>query len=124
MGEEARDAGEFTNEAILKRAVDDVKSRRTRFAVENPDLRKNHPKSLFVWRSNLISSSAKGQEYFMKHLLGTKSALMAEPNETDKPSEIEWGRYSRKTRLTRVIRFPYDSDTTLFRYRITGSNVV
>lgn len=90
-GEEARDAGEFTNEAILKRAVDDVKSRRTRFAVENPDLRKNHPKSLFVWRSNLISSSAKGQEYFMKHLLGTKSALMAEPNETDKPSEIEWG---------------------------------
>ncbi|UXR73729.1 nitrate reductase subunit alpha [Staphylococcus sp. IVB6238] len=89
-GEEARDAGEFTNEAILARALEDVKSRKTKFAVENPGLRKNHPKSLFVWRSNLISSSAKGQEYFMKHLLGTKSALMAEPNEREKPEEIEW----------------------------------
>ena len=90
-GEEARDAGEFTNEAVLARALEDVKSRKTKFAVENPDLRRNHPKSLFVWRSNLISSSAKGQEYFMKHLLGTKSALMAEPNERVKPEEIEWG---------------------------------
>lgn len=26
----------------------------------------------------------------MKHLLGTRSGLMAEPNEDDKPSEIKW----------------------------------
>ncbi|GGB08471.1 nitrate reductase subunit alpha [Macrococcus hajekii] len=90
FGEEARDAGEFTNEAILKRAVDSVASRETKFAVEDPDNKKNHPKTLFVWRSNLISSSAKGQEYFMKHLLGTKHGLLAEPNETERPEEIVW----------------------------------
>ncbi|MDU7036360.1 MAG: nitrate reductase subunit alpha, partial [Staphylococcus simulans] len=82
FGEEARDAGEFNNEAILKRAVDSVKNRETKFAIEDPDLRKNHPKSLFIWRSNLLSSSAKGQEYFMKHMLGTSSGLLAEANET------------------------------------------
>src|SRR5699024_4223839 len=42
------------------------------------------------WRSNLISSSAKGQEYFLKHLLGTKSGLLAEPNRDEKPEEINW----------------------------------
>lgn len=90
FGEEAKDAGDDSNEAILKRAIESVKNKETEFAIEDPDLRKNHPKTLFVWRSNLISSSAKGQEYFMKHLLGTRSGLMAEPNEDDKPEEIKW----------------------------------
>ncbi|MEB6332723.1 nitrate reductase subunit alpha [Staphylococcus pseudoxylosus] len=90
FGEEAKDAGEFNNEAILKRAIESVKSRETKFAIEDPDSKQNHPKTLFLWRSNLISSSAKGQEYFMKHLLGAKSGLLAEPNEEVKPEEIQW----------------------------------
>ncbi|MBE5676317.1 nitrate reductase subunit alpha [Staphylococcus sp. SS87] len=90
FAEEAKDEGVNSNEEILKRAIDEVKSKQTQFAIEDPDLKKNHPKSLFIWRSNLISSSAKGQEYFMKHLLGTKSGLLATPNEDDKPEEIKW----------------------------------
>ncbi|MCD8809458.1 nitrate reductase subunit alpha [Mammaliicoccus sciuri] len=90
FGEEAKDAGDDSNEAILQRAIESVKSKKTKFAIEDPDAKKNHPKTLFVWRSNLISSSAKGQEYFMKHLLGTKSGLLANPNEMDKPEEIVW----------------------------------
>ncbi|UXU78685.1 nitrate reductase subunit alpha [Mammaliicoccus sciuri] len=90
FGEEAKDAGDDSNEAILQSAIESVKSKKTKFAIEDPDAKKNHPKTLFVWRSNLISSSAKGQEYFMKHLLGTKSGLLANPNETDKPEEIVW----------------------------------
>ncbi|PNY94507.1 nitrate reductase subunit alpha [Mammaliicoccus sciuri] len=90
FGEEAKDAGDDSNEVILQRAIESVKSKKTKFAIEDPDAKKNHPKTLFVWRSNLISSSAKGQEYFMKHLLGTKSGLLANPNETDKPEEIVW----------------------------------
>ncbi|HFG0380499.1 TPA: nitrate reductase subunit alpha, partial [Staphylococcus aureus] len=90
FAEEAKDEGIDSNEAILKRAINEVKSKQTQFAIEDPDLKKNHPKSLFIWRSNLISSSAKGQEYFMKHLLGTKSGLLATPNENEKPEEITW----------------------------------
>ena len=90
FAEEAKENGDDSNEAILKRAINEVKTKQTKFAVEDPDLRKNHPKTLFVWRSNLISSSAKGQEYFMKYLLGTKSGLLASPNEDDKPDEIQW----------------------------------
>ncbi|WP_440857750.1 nitrate reductase subunit alpha [Staphylococcus shinii] len=90
FGEEAKDVGEFNNEAIMKRAIESVKSRETKFAIEDPDSKQNHPKTLFLWRSNLISSSAKGQEYFMKHLLGAKSGLLAESNEEVKPEEIQW----------------------------------
>ena len=28
------------------------------------------PRVFFVWRSNLLGSSGKGQEYFLRHLLG------------------------------------------------------
>lgn len=89
--EEAKAKGDDSDEAVIDLAVEQLKSKETKFAIEDPAAKENHPKTLFVWRSNLISSSAKGQEYFMKHLLGTKSGLLASPNEDFKPEEIEWG---------------------------------
>jgi nitrate reductase alpha subunit len=38
---------------------------------EDPDDPANWPRNMFVWRSNLLGSSGKGHEYFLKHLLGT-----------------------------------------------------
>src|SRR5699024_11756844 len=77
--EEAKKAGDTSNETVRQKAVDALTDRKMKLAIEDPGAKKNHPKTLFVWRSNLISSSAKGQEYFLKHLLGTKSGLLAEP---------------------------------------------
>ena len=42
---------------------------------ENP---KNWPRNMFVWRSNILGSSGKGHEYFLKYLLGTQNGLMSE----------------------------------------------
>src|SRR5690606_8590689 len=71
FAEEAAREGKTTNEEIIGRAADQIKSREVKFAIEDPAAPENFPRTMFVWRSNLISSSAKGQEYFMKHLLGT-----------------------------------------------------
>lgn len=90
FAEEAKQQGKTTNEEIVKHAVKQVTSGETKFACEDPDAPENFPRSLFVWRSNLISSSAKGQEYFMKHLLGTHNGLLSQPNEDDKPEEMVW----------------------------------
>lgn len=90
FAEEAAQQGKTTNEEIIKHATEEIASGQTKFAVEDPDAPENFPRSLFVWRSNLISSSAKGQEYFMKHLLGTSDGLLSTPNEEDKPEEITW----------------------------------
>ena len=89
--EEAKAKGDDSDEAVIDLAVEQLKNKETKFAIEDPTAPENHPKTLFVWRSNLISSSAKGQEYFMKHLLGTKSGLLASANEDFKPDEVEWG---------------------------------
>jgi nitrate reductase alpha subunit len=51
--------------------VEELRSGRLRFACEDPDAPDNHPKVMTVWRSNLLGSSGKGHEYFLKHMLGT-----------------------------------------------------
>jgi nitrate reductase alpha subunit len=48
-----------------------LKAGRLQMSCEDPDAPENWPRNLFVWRSNLLGSSGKGHEYFLKHLLGT-----------------------------------------------------
>src|SRR3546814_7698266 len=43
---------------------------------DDPDDPANWPRNLFVWRSNLLGSSGKGHEYFLKHLLGTSHGVL------------------------------------------------
>ena len=90
FAEEAAKQGKHTNEEIIQHTFEQLKSRETKFSVEDPGAPENFPRTLFIWRSNLISSSAKGQEYFMKHLLGASDGLLATPNVEDKPEEIVW----------------------------------
>src|SRR5690625_2454487 len=111
FAEKAKENGDTSDEAIVDRVVEELKSGETKFAVEDPGAEENHPRSLFVWRSNLLSSYAKGQEYFMKHLLGTTSNLFAEPNESFKPEEIVWGD-DVKGKLDLLIAIDFRMTTT------------
>jgi nitrate reductase / nitrite oxidoreductase, alpha subunit len=71
--------------------VDQLKSGDLRFAAEDPDGPGNAPKVLTVWRSNLLGSSAKGNEYFLKYLLGTDHSLQGEESPPEhRPSEVVW----------------------------------
>ncbi|KIL51233.1 nitrate reductase [Jeotgalibacillus alimentarius] len=90
LAEEARKAGAKSKEEMIRHTVDKLVNGDMNFAIEDPDAEENFPRTLFVWRSNLISSSAKGQEYFMKHLLGASDSILAEPNEDEKPEEVKW----------------------------------
>ncbi len=72
--------------------VRELREGRLRFACEDPDAPDNHPKVLTVWRSNLLGSSGKGHEYFLKHLLGVPdSAVRAEETPPElRPREVVW----------------------------------
>ena len=60
-----------------------------KFAVTDPDNPANWPRVLSVWRANLLGSSSKGNEYFLRHLLGTDSNLQAHPAaEALRPREV------------------------------------
>jgi nitrate reductase alpha subunit len=72
--------------------AEELKAGRLRFACEDPDAPENWPRVLTVWRSNLLGSSAKGHEYFLRHLLGTTlPAVRAEESPEElRPSEVAW----------------------------------
>jgi len=57
---------------------EELRSGKLGFACEDPDAEANWPRVLTVWRSNLLGSSAKGDEYFLKHLIGAQDSLRAE----------------------------------------------
>ncbi|MEU6717781.1 nitrate reductase subunit alpha [Nonomuraea sp. NPDC046802] len=54
---------------------DELRAGRLAYAAQNPDDPRNWPRVLTLWRSNLLGSSAKGNEYFLHHLLGAAGNL-------------------------------------------------
>ncbi|HZK35499.1 MAG TPA: nitrate reductase subunit alpha, partial [Aeromicrobium sp.] len=64
-------------DGTLKPSIDDV------------DAPENWPRTLVLWRSNLMGSSAKGNEYFLKHLLGTHSNVMG-GDSPSRPKDVKW----------------------------------
>ncbi len=52
-------------------------------------------------------------DLLMKHLLGTKSGLLATPNEDEKPEEITW-REETTGKLDLVVSFRFQNDSNTF----------
>src|SRR4029079_13924884 len=60
-------------------------------SIADIDAPENWPRTLTLWRSNPMGSSAKGNEYFLKHLLGTHSNVMASEGGQDvRPKDVTW----------------------------------
>src|SRR6185312_2420711 len=86
------DEAESAGKEPADHVVDELKAGNLRFACEDPDAPHNHPKVMTVWRANLLGSSGKGHEYFLKHLLGVPdSAVRAEESPPElRPAEVTW----------------------------------
>jgi len=85
--DEAQAAGKEPAQHI----VDSLTDGSLHYAMEDPDAPENFPRVVSVWRANILGSSGKGNEYFLKHLLGTDSAIRAaESAEGSRPRDIVW----------------------------------
>lgn len=87
--EEAREAGANTDDEIKAHLVQSLVNKHTDFAYADPDAPENFPRNLIVWRANLLGSSAKGNEYFFKYLLGTKNSVYEEEYRAAEPTEVK-----------------------------------
>ncbi|MEU4445486.1 nitrate reductase subunit alpha [Actinosynnema sp. NPDC050801] len=85
LADEAAASGSSAADHVVR----ELRAQRLRFACEDPDAPENFPRVLSIWRANLLGSSAKGDEYFLKHLLGTDSSLRAEES-SHRPREVVW----------------------------------
>ncbi len=104
---EAVAAGATTQEEIGKYVAQKLKEKELKFAIEDPDNKNNFPRNLFVWRANLISSSGKGHEYFLKHLLGTTNGLMNDDSDSLRPEEIKWHEEAPEGKLDLLINLDF-----------------
>ncbi|WP_297360807.1 nitrate reductase subunit alpha [Thauera sp.] len=90
LAEEAARAGASDEASVSKYVVDQLKSGALDVSFADPDAEENWPRNLIVWRANLIGSSAKGHEYFLKHLLGAQNGVMQEGGAGNNCKEVKW----------------------------------
>jgi len=88
LADEAAAAGREPAEHV----VEELRAGRLGFAAADPDAPGSFPRVLSVWRANLLTSSGKGHEYFLRHLLGSASeAVRAEESPPGlRPREVAW----------------------------------
>ncbi len=85
-----------------------------RMSCEDPDHPDNWPRNLIVWRSNLLGASAKGSEYFLKHLLGASNGVLdtesADP--AGRPREVAWHEQAPQGKLDLLVTLDFRMNTT------------
>jgi len=112
VAREAQAAGAVTEQEIVARVVDQLKQRKLRFAVEDPDAPENWPRVWFIWRGNALMASAKGHEYFLKHYLGTHHNEVAEDLAAGSVKEIVWHDQAPQGKMDLVVDLNFRMDTS------------
>ncbi|MBV8994962.1 MAG: nitrate reductase subunit alpha, partial [Pseudonocardiales bacterium] len=111
LADEAQRLGKPAAEHV----VDGLVTGHLQFACEDPDAPENFPRCLTVWRANLLGSSAKGNEYFLRHLLGTDSNLQATGSDGVRPAELTWRDEAPVGKLDLLLSLDFRmTSTTLF----------
>ncbi|KAF0099763.1 MAG: nitrate reductase 1 alpha subunit [Hyphomonadaceae bacterium] len=86
-----------------------------KLSCNDPDNPANWPRNMFVWRSNLLGSSGKGHEYFLKHLLGTRHGVqgkdLGEMGLT-KPQDVVWHDEAPEGKLDLLVTLDFRMSTT------------
>ena len=96
-------------------AVAQLKSGALQMSCDDPDDPANFPRNLFVWRSNLLGSSGKGHEYFLKHLLGTRHGVQGKDLGSfggQKPEEVTWRDEAPEGKLDLLVTLDFRMSTT------------
>src|SRR6185437_11057873 len=96
-------------------ARDEIAAGRLKLSCDDPDHPANWPRNLFVWRSNILGSSGKGHEYFLKHLLGTTHGVQGKDlgqTGEQKPSEVVWHDEAPEGKLDLLVTLDFRMSTT------------
>ena len=96
-------------------AVKALKSGALKLSCLDPDEPANWPRNLFVWRSNLLGSSGKGHEYFLKHFLGTSHGVLGKDLGQEgmaKPQDVVWHDKAPEGKLDLLVTIDFRLSTT------------
>lgn len=109
LADEAAAAGMDVKDYI----VDQLESGEMQFACEDPDAPENWPRILLNWRTNLMGSSAKGTEFFLRHMLGVDSdATATELTADERPETITWREKAPEGKLDLMLTTDFRNTST------------
>jgi len=112
---EVSKAAKTAGKEIRDYVAEQLKSGDLQMSCEDPDAPENWPRNLFVWRSNLLGSSGKGHEYFLKHLLGTDHGVMGKDLGEEgqaMPKEARWHDAAPEGKLDLLVCIDFRMSTT------------
>ena len=112
---EVSKAAKKAGKEIKDYVAEKLKSGDLEMSCQDPDAPENWPRNLFVWRSNLLGSSGKGHEYFLKHLLGTDHGVMGKDLGEEggvMPKEAVWHDEAPKGKLDLLVCIDFRMSTT------------
>ncbi len=111
ISQAAQEAGLDESDYVVRQ----LRNNQLDFAYADPDAEQNHPRVLFVWRSNLLGSSGKGHEYMLRHFLGTRHGLqgkdLGEMGAT-RPEEVKWRDQAPEGKLDLLVTLDFRMCTT------------
>ncbi len=112
---EVAKAAKAKGQEIPRHVAEQLKSGDLQMSCEDPDDPANWPRNLFVWRSNLLGSSGKGHEYFLKHLLGADHGVLGGDLSEEgrrKPREAVWHDDAPQGKLDLLVTIDFRMSTT------------
>jgi nitrate reductase alpha subunit len=105
-------AAEAAGQDPVAFATEQLKNGTLSMSCDEPDAPENFPRNMFVWRSNILGSSGKGHEYFLKYLLGTQNALFADEADAIKPTEVKAHAEAAEGKLDLLVVLDFRMSTT------------
>jgi nitrate reductase alpha subunit len=95
--------------------INALKDRSLEMSCMDPDAPENWPRNMFVWRSNLLGSSGKGHEYFLKHLLGASHGVQGKDlghADAARPTEVTCRDEAPEGKLDLLVTLDFRMSTT------------
>ncbi len=112
---EVAKAAKAAGRPVAEYVAEGLKSGELEMSCQDPDAPENWPRNLFIWRSNLLGSSGKGHEYFLRHLLGTDHGVMGRDLGEEgrrKPAEAVWHEEAPEGKLDLLVCIDFRMSTT------------
>lgn len=109
---DAEEQGAGSDGEIVQHVVDQLKTGKVQFAIDDPDAESNWPRVWFIWRGNALMASAKGHEYFLKHYLGTHHNDIAQEVAEGHVHDVKWHETAPTGKMDLVVDLNFRMDTS------------
>jgi nitrate reductase / nitrite oxidoreductase, alpha subunit len=110
--QDAGKAGATSNDAIKSYVVEQLRQRKLRFSMEDPNNPESYPRVWYIWRGNALQASAKGHEYFLKHYLGTHHNEIAKEIAGPEIEDVVWHDKVELGKMDLVVDLNFRMDTS------------